>query len=151
MAQHFLRPALAADMPRVHTLMRELAVFEKAADEVLTTAADFIRDLTADQPSFECIVAESDQGIINGFALYYYAYSTWKGKMLYLEDLLVTEQARGRGLGKMLFAETIAIAKRNDCRMMKWQVLDWNTPAIDFYESLGADIDKGWYNGRLSF
>lgn len=151
MTQTILRPAVLADMPRVHALMRELAIFEKAPNEVWTTEADFERDFTAVTPCFGCIVAENETAGIVGFALYYFAYSTWKGKMLYLEDLLVTEHVRGQGIGKRLFEETISIAKSNQCRMMKWQVLDWNTPAIDFYEAHGADIDKGWYNGRLFF
>lgn len=145
-----IRPATLSDMPRVYSLMRELAIYEKAEDAVRTTVSDFERDFT--DGVFQCLVAEDETGVVQGFALSYIAYSTWKGKMLYLEDLLVTEAMRGRGMGKALFEATIAAAKAQQCRMMKWQVLDWNTPAIEFYQqAFGADIEAGWYNGRLFF
>lgn len=139
-------------MPAVLDLIRELAVFEKEPDAVVVTVADLERDGFSENPMFQTIVAEVDgdssQGEqakqIVGMALYYYRYSTWKGKTIHLEDLIVKEKMRGTGLGSALYTEIIAQGKKDNVRRIEWNVLDWNTPAIDFYEKSGARILPDW-------
>ena len=144
-----IRPAKKSDMPAVHALVKELAVYEKAPDEVATTPQEFMEDGFGERPWFDCIVAELHDGAIIGFALFFTNYSTWKGKCLYLEDFIVTEQYRGIGAGKALFEAVVEEAKRRKVRRMDWQVLDWNEPAINFYEKMGATLDPEWVNGRF--
>lgn len=145
-----IRKATAEDASLIHQLICELAVYEKAGNEVKTTPEELLRDGFGKNPVFECLVAELENEII-GFALYFTGYSTWKGKTLYLEDFLVTESQRGQGVGKLLFDAVIAEAKRRKVRRMDWQVLDWNEPAINFYKKYGAALDPEWLNGRFYF
>jgi GNAT superfamily N-acetyltransferase len=120
-----------------------LATFEKEPDAVVVTVADLERDGFGDNPLFYSFVAEFDGDVV-GVALYYYRYSTWKGRTIHLEDLIVKEKMRGSGLGFALFAEIIAQAKRDKVRRIEWNVLDWNTPAIDFYIKSGAKVLDDW-------
>ncbi|MEC4047888.1 GNAT family N-acetyltransferase [Flavobacterium sp. SUN046] len=138
-----IRKAQPNDMPQVLELIQELAVFENEPDAVVITAKDLVRDGFSEDPLFHCFVAEADQKII-GIALYYYRYSTWKGKTLHLEDLIVKENQRGTGVGYKLYSEIIRQGKRDQVRRIEWAVLDWNTPAIDFYKKTGAKVLSEW-------
>jgi len=130
-------------MPAVLELIRELAIFEKEPDAVVVTVEDLQRDGFGEKPLFYTFVAEIDHEIV-GMALYYYRYSTWKGRTIHLEDLIVSEKMRGSGLGFALYSEIIAQGKKDGVRRIEWNVLDWNTPAIDFYEKSGARILTDW-------
>lgn len=137
-------------MPQVLALIRELAEFERAPDAVTNTLEAMRRDGFGPAPIFGFFVLEDAGGILTGLALYYTAYSTWKGRMLYLEDLVVTEAARRGGHGRRLFEAVVAEARATGARRLKWQVLDWNEPAITFYKKLGANIEGEWLNGNLT-
>lgn len=156
-----IRRAVKEDCPRLLELITELAVYEKAPDEVTVTLEHFTESGFRDKPVWWAFVAsspspfstsgegeqESDSSeIIYGFALYYIRYSTWKGQAMYLEDIIVTESERGRGIGKLLFDRLIEEAKEKKLRRIVWQVLDWNEPAIHFYRKYNADFDGGWLN-----
>ena len=143
-----LRRGVETDLPQVLGLIQELAEYEKAPEAVTNTLAAMQRDGFGPQPIFGFFVLEAEARII-GLALYYTAYSTWKGRMLYLEDLVVTEAARRGGLGRLLFDAVVAEARATGAVRMKWQVLDWNEPAIGFYQKLGATIEREWLNGNL--
>jgi len=143
-----IRKGTVADMPSVLQLINELAVFEKEPDAVVLTVADLERDGFGAVPLFHTFVAEADN-IIVGMALYYYRYSTWKGKTIHLEDLIVTEKMRGSGLGFALYSEIIAQGKKDQVRRIEWNVLDWNTPAIDFYKKSGAKILDDWLVAQM--
>ena len=130
-------------MPHVLELIRELAVFEKEPDAVVVTVRDLERDGFGQDPLFYTFVAETD-GKIVGMALYYYRYSTWKGRTIHLEDLIVTERARGTGVGLALYTEVIRQGVADGVRRIEWNVLDWNTPAIAFYEKSGARVLADW-------
>lgn len=134
-----------ADIPDLLSLIKELAVYERAPEKVTNTEAMMEQDGFGQQPLFDAFVAEYGGEII-GMAITYYRYSTWRGKCLYLEDLIVTEQKRGLGAGKMLFERCLNFARENNCVYMNWQVLDWNTPSIDFYKQYGTDFDHEWLN-----
>ena len=138
------------DLPRVLELVRELAVYEKAPEQVTNTVEMMEEDGFGKNPIFGFFVAikDSTQEII-GISIYYYRYSTWKGRRLYLEDIVVTEAERGRGAGKLLFDRTLLKCLEDGCTGMMWQVLDWNTPAINFYKKYGADLDGEWINCNL--
>jgi GNAT superfamily N-acetyltransferase len=138
-----IRKASQNDMPSVLELIQELATFEKEPDAVVVTVDDLIRDGFSENPLFHCFVAEVDNEII-GMALYYYRFSTWKGKTIHLEDLIVKESKRGRGAGFALYKEIIKKGKAENVRRIEWNVLDWNTPAIDFYEKSGAKVLGDW-------
>lgn len=138
-----IRKGTPNDMPSVLELIKELAIFEKEPDAVVITIDDLIRDGFAENPLFHTFVAEVNQEII-GIALYYYRYSTWKGKTIHLEDLIVKEDKRGTGAGFALYSEIIAQGKRDNVRRIEWNVLDWNTPAIEFYKKSGAKILDDW-------
>lgn len=138
-----VRKATKNDMPSVLELIQELATFEKEPDAVVVTVDDLIRDGFSENPLFQCFVAEVDDEII-GMALYYYRYSTWKGKTIHLEDLIVKENKRGTGAGFALYKEIIKQGKAENIRRIEWNVLDWNTPAIDFYEKSGAKVLGDW-------
>lgn len=144
-----IREALKEDCSRLLELINELAVYEKAPEEVTVTLAEFEDAGFGQQPVWKAFVAEADD-VIHGFGLYYVRYSTWKGCRLYLEDLLVTEEMRGKGIGKLLFDTLIAEAVNKGYNGMTWQVLDWNEPAINFYKKYNAHIESGWLNGALS-
>ena len=138
-----IRKATKNDMPSVLELIQELATFEKEPDAVVVTVEDLVRDGFSENPLFQCFVAEVDGEII-GMALYYYRYSTWKGKTIHLEDLIVKESKRGTGAGFALYKEIIKQGKAENVRRIEWNVLDWNTPAIDFYEKSGAKVLGDW-------
>jgi GNAT superfamily N-acetyltransferase len=138
-----IRKATKNDMKSVLDLIQELATFEKEPDAVLVTIDDLIRDGFSETPLFHCFVAENKNEII-GIALYYYRYSTWKGKTIHLEDLIVKENQRGTGAGFALYSEIIAQGKRDNVRRIEWAVLDWNTPAIEFYNKTGAKLLDEW-------
>ena len=145
-----IRQARPEDMNAVHALIMELAIYEKAADQMVNTVEQLVEDGFGEQPLFDCIVAEAE-GRVVGFALFYTSYSTWKGACLYLEDFLVTESERGKGIGKLLFDEVYQIAKERKVGRFEWQVLDWNIPAIKFYEKYDAILDPEWLNGKIIF
>ena len=140
-----IRKAIAEDCPRMLELVNELAVYERAPDEVTVTLEHFMESGFGPSPVWWAFVAEED-GIIKGFALYYMRFSTWKGQRMYLEDFLVTEKMRGKGIGKLLFDHLIEEAKEKKFNRIIWQVLDWNEPAINFYKKYNAEIDPGWLN-----
>lgn len=143
-----IRSAALRDVPAMYDLMFELAVYEKSPESVATTVAEYQTDF--ENGLFEGFVAEAD-GKVVGMTLFYMAYSSWKGKMLYLDDFVVTEAYRRFGIGQMLYDAFIEEARNRGCRMAKWQVLDWNEPAIQFYQKNEADIESGWYNVRKFF
>jgi GNAT superfamily N-acetyltransferase len=143
-----IRVGRKEDLPRVLELIKELATFEKAPDAVINTVALMEKDGFGVKPVFGFFVAEKNNAIV-GISLYYWRYSTWKGKRLYLEDLIVTESERGSGLGKLLFDRTMQLAVEEDCTGMMWQVLDWNEPAINFYKKYGTDLSQEWINCNL--
>ena len=145
-----IRKGKKEDCFEVFQLMRELAIYENGLEEVINTPEKMEEDGFGKHPIFGLIVAESEKKII-GSSIYYYRYSTWKGKRLYLEDLIVTEEMRGKGIGKLLFDETLGIARKTNCSGMVWQVLDWNEPAINFYKKYNTTFDKEWINCSIDF
>jgi GNAT superfamily N-acetyltransferase len=149
---HFtIRPAVSEDAPALMALVRELAEYERGLHMVRVTTDDLRRDgFETDPPLFGAYVAEMD-GRTVGMSLYYYRYSTWLGKRLYLEDLYVQPHLRRHGIGQALWERTVQHAHLTGCTGMMWQVLDWNTPAIDFYKRMGARLDPEWVNGHLDF
>jgi GNAT superfamily N-acetyltransferase len=146
-----LRRATREDVPAILDLIRALAEYEREPDAAIATEADLLRDgFDASEPKFHVIMAEWN-GTVCGFAFYFFNYSTWKGRPgLYLEDLFVLPELRGRGIGKALLAELARIALQENCYGMRWQVLDWNEPSIAFYKSLGGEILKEWLTVRLA-
>jgi GNAT superfamily N-acetyltransferase len=144
-----IREAIKNDCPRLLELIDELALYEKAPQEVTVTLREFEDAGFGDKPVWRAYVAEND-GVIIGMALYYVRYSTWKGCRLYLEDLIITEEFRGKGIGKSLFDKMIVEAKEQGFNGMTWQVLDWNDPALNFYKKYEAAIEPGWLNASLS-
>jgi len=145
-----IRKGAERDIKQVHALVQELANFERAPQEVTNTEADMLRDGFGENPIFKFFVAESEQDGIVGIALYYTAYSTWKGKTIYLEDLIVTERLRRTGIGRMLFNAVAQEAKEVGAKRFAWQVLEWNEPAIAFYKKIGASVEGEWYNCRMT-
>lgn len=145
MAAH-LRQGVAADIPAIYALVQELAEYERAADQVTATLDDYYRDF--ESGDFEFIIAEQG-GTVVGMALYYLTYSTWKGRMLYLEDFVVTLKNRRQGIGQLLFDAVLQAAQDKRCKLMKWQVLDWNEPAIEFYKRNSAVLEDEWLNGKI--
>lgn len=143
-----IRKGLTQDMPAVLDLIKELAVFEKEPNAVEVTVADLQRDGFCENPLFYTFIAEINQEIV-GIALYYYRYSTWKGRTLHLEDLIVKEKMRGSGCGFALYSEIIKQGKLDNVRRIEWNVLDWNQPAIDFYEKSGAKVLSEWCNVQM--
>ena len=145
-----IRRAIKEDCPRLLELIKELALYEKAPQEVTVTLDHFMESGFGTNPVWWAFVAEAD-GKVEGFAIYYIRYSTWKGQRMYLEDLLVTEKMRGRGLGKLLFDALIAAAKEKKFNGIAWQVLDWNEPAINFYKKYyNANFDAEWINCSIN-
>jgi GNAT superfamily N-acetyltransferase len=152
-----IRPAIKKDCARLLELVQELATYEKAPNEVTVTPEHFTESGFGERPVWWAFVAASlskGEGestseireVIHGFALYYIRFSTWKGQAMYLEDLLVTNEMRGKGIGKLLFDRLIEEAREKKLNRIIWQVLDWNEPAINFYKKYNADIDEGWLN-----
>lgn len=135
------------ELPQIISMVKELAVFEKEPDAVVTQLEDYE---SASENLIEILVAKSNDVIV-GMALYYPAFSTWKGKMMYLEDLYVKTEYRNKGIGQQLFDSFIERAKYHRCKLVKWQVLDWNTNAVAFYEKNSAKIEKQWWNGKILF
>ncbi|MCD0475178.1 GNAT family N-acetyltransferase [Flavobacterium sp. EDS] len=131
------------DMKAVLGLIQELAIFENEPDAVLVTESDLVRDGFGENPLFHVFVAEVDAEIV-GIALYYYRFSTWKGKTIHLEDLIVKDKMRGSGLGMALYSKIMEQAKKDKVRRVEWNVLDWNTPAVKFYENSGAKVFEEW-------
>ncbi len=144
-----IRRGTKADLAQSLELIRELALYEKAPEQVDNSVERMEADGFGDNPVFEFFVAD-EQGDIKGIAIYYYRYSTWKGKSIYLEDLVVRESERGSGIGKQLLDAVVMEARATDSRQVTWQVLDWNEPAINFYKKLGAELDGEWINCRLN-
>lgn len=144
-----IRYAVEKDCECLLKLIHELAVYEKAPEEVTVTLEEFKEAGFGKNPVWKAFVYEED-GEIYGFALYYIRYSTWKGCRLYLEDFIVTEEQRGKGIGKALFEKVIAEAKEKGYQGMVWQVLDWNEPALNFYRKYAAITEAGWLNASLS-
>ncbi len=144
-----VRKGVPTDVPAMMRLVRELAEYEKAPHEVENTEARMLEDGFGKQPIYGLIVAELD-GEIVGISVYYFRYSTWKGKRLYLEDIVVTEPHRGKKIGRLLFDATMQVSIETNCNGMLWQVLDWNTPAIEFYKKYNSNFDGEWLNASLS-
>lgn len=144
-----IRKGNKSDLAQVLKLIKELATYEKAPNEVTVSVSDMERDGFGENPIFNFFVAESD-GIIIGISLYYIKYSTWKGKCVFLEDIIVTEEYRKYGIGKKLFNEVVKIAKQMQVKRMEWQVLEWNEPAINFYKKLNSHFDNEWVNCKLT-
>lgn len=143
-----IRKANREDMPAVLDLIKELAIFEKEPDAVITTVDTLEQEGFGENPLFYCFVAELD-GKIEGIALTYYRFSTWKGRTLHLEDLIVRENKRGLGLGSALYKKVISFAHEQGLQRVEWVVLDWNQNAIDFYERSGATVLKDWYTVQM--
>ncbi|MEY3323761.1 MAG: GNAT family N-acetyltransferase [Chitinophagaceae bacterium] len=143
-----IRRAESKDCPRLLELIHELAVYEKAPQEVTVSLEHFEKSGFGEQPVWWAFVAEDEKGI-QGFALYYIRYSTWKGQTLYLEDIIVTAERRGEGIGGKLFEQILAEAKERKLVRVVWQVLEWNEPAINFYKKYKASLDPEWINGAI--
>jgi GNAT superfamily N-acetyltransferase len=144
-----IRKAIQADIPDIIALVKELALFEKAPEEVTVTAEDYLQNGFKENSLFDCNLAYF-YGELAGFSLWYFRFSTWKGKRLYLEDLYVREPFRGKGIGKILLNRVIDEAKVTQCSGLMWQVLEWNEPAIEFYKKYNAQLDGEWINVNLS-
>jgi len=144
-----IRVAKKGDETAIFHLIEELALFEKAPEQVVNTISQLKIDLFDDQVCDALVIEKED--VIVGFALYYTGYSTWKGRSLYLEDFYIQPEYRKFGYGSMLFDEVVSIAKERKVKRMDWQVLDWNENAIKFYDKKGATLDNEWINGRLFF
>jgi GNAT superfamily N-acetyltransferase len=145
-----IRRAVKDDCKAMMDLIHELALYEKAPEQVTVPFNHFVESGFGEKPVWWAFVAE-EEGVVIGFALYYIRYSTWKGQRLYLEDLLVTEKKRGKGIGGLLFDRLIEECKEKKFSGMMWQVLDWNEPAINFYKKYNASLDGEWINGSLNF
>ena len=143
-----IRRATQADCPRLLELVNELAIFEKAPHEVTVSLQEFENSGFSQHPVWWAFVAENDTEII-GFALYHIRYSTWKGCRMYLEDIIITEEYRSKGIGTLLFDRLIEEAKDRNLHGISWQVLDWNESAIDFYKKYNAKLDPEWVNGSI--
>ncbi len=143
-----IRNANNQDMAQVLDLIKELATFEKEPDAVVVTVEDLQNEGFGKNPLFTCFVAELNKEIV-GMALCYFRFSTWKGRTVHLEDLIVKEVLRGKGIGEKLYAEVLKFAYKNKVKRVEWAVLNWNTPAIKFYERTGATVLKDWYIAQM--
>lgn len=148
MVEIIIRKGYKEDLPAVFKLIKELALYERAPHEVTNTVQQMEKDGFGEDTIFGFFVAERDKKIV-GLSLYYWRYSTWKGKRLYLEDIIVTEKERGNGIGKQLFERTMQKAVKENCSGMMWQVLDWNESGLNFYRKYNARFDNGWVNCSL--
>lgn len=149
MSNIIIRRGTESDISAALGLVKELAAYEKAPDEVEVSVEEMKNWGFGKNKVFDFFVAE-ENGIIIGIALYYYKYSTWKGKCMFLEDIIVTESQRGKGIGKLLFDEIVKVAKAEKVRRLEWQVLEWNEPAINFYKKYNAVLDDEWINCKLT-
>jgi GNAT superfamily N-acetyltransferase len=148
---HSIRAATPADIPLILELIRALAAYEREPDAVKTTEADLLRDGFGEDPRFECLIAETEPGEAAGFALFFYNYSTWRGRSgIHLEDLFVLPRYRGLGIGKTLLTKVAARAVEQGCVRLQWDVLEWNQTAIDFYQGLGAQFLDEWRIMRVN-
>ncbi|MEM6800712.1 MAG: GNAT family N-acetyltransferase [Bacteroidota bacterium] len=146
-----IRKGSAADIPAAFALVKELAIFEKAPEQVITSEKIYSEDAFGGaRPWFEFFVAEDFEFGVVGVAIFYFGYSTWKGRMLYLDDLVIKEDHRRKGIGKMLLDKLVAYGKEKGVNQMRWQVLDWNEPAIKLYKKVGASIEDEWLDCKLS-
>jgi GNAT superfamily N-acetyltransferase len=146
-----IEPALPSDIPQVLSLIKQLALYEKAPDEVTVTHEILLRDGFGEHKIFDCFVARSSENSILGMALYYTKYSTWKGRCIYLEDIIVDQQFRGKGIGKELFRAVYHQARTMQAGRLEWQVLEWNEPAIGFYKRFKAQFDSEWINCKYTY
>jgi GNAT superfamily N-acetyltransferase len=144
-----IRKGTPADVEAAFRLIKELAAFEKAPEQVINTVEQMLIDGYGEKPIFDLLVAEKDQKIA-GIAIYFIKYSTWKGKCLYLDDIVVQESLRGKGIGKHLFDAVVAEAKLCNCQQLQWQVLNWNEPAINFYKKYDTVFDAEWINCKIT-
>lgn len=144
-----IREGEKKDIPAVFALIKELALYEKAPYEVESTPEQMTKDGFGDNPLFGFFVAEVEEQVV-GMAIYYFRYSTWKGKRLYLEDIYIQEQHRGKGIGSLLFDAMVETAQKTDCNGMNFQVLNWNEPAINFYKKMFVTFDNEWVNCSLN-
>ena len=144
-----IRKGIKSDLPQTLNLIKELARYENALEEVTVNVSVMENEGFGNHPAFNFFVAETDEKIV-GMALYYTKYSTWKGKCIFLEDIIVTESFRNKGIGKLLFDAVVAVAKESKSQRLEWQVLEWNNPAIKFYQKLNANFDKEWINCKLT-
>lgn len=144
-----IRKGVQTDLPQVLDLIKELAIYENAIDEVTIKLEDLERDGFGSEKLFHFLVAINEKELV-GIAFYYTRYSTWKGKILYLEDFVVKEKDRGKGIGTLLFEEIVRVSKNKEYNGMAWQVLDWNEPAINFYKKYKASLSSSWLNCKLS-
>lgn len=144
-----VRPAVAADIPLIYSLVKGLAEYEREPHSVKITEEQLLRDGFGPSPYYECLIAEED-GQPAGFALYFPTYSTWQGPSLHLEDLFVLPAFRGKGIGKALLNHVAAAAVKRGCARLQWDVLEWNQPAIDFYQSIGAVMLPDWRRMRMT-
>jgi GNAT superfamily N-acetyltransferase len=149
-----LRPATPADIPQILTFIHDLATYEREPDAVHATEADLLRDGFGETKRFDCVIAELtvvDKTIPAGFALYFHNYSTWRGHAgIHIEDLYVNPEHRGKGIGKALLTRVAAIAVAEGCTRLQWDVLEWNTPAIGFYQQMGAQMLMDWRTMRVT-
>lgn len=146
-----IRQGKVEDLAAVHQLVMELAAFEKAPEEVLTNPNIFANDAFGERDNFKFIVAETADQEIVGICIFYVAYSSWKGRILFLDDIVITEVHRNKGIGKLMMSYLFDYCQQEKMNQMRWQVLDWNENAIKFYETLGAVIDKEWYTCKMNF
>lgn len=144
-----IRKGVKLDLSQVLDLIKELAIYENAPNEVIVTIEEMENDAFGKNPIFEFFVAEVEKKIV-GISLYYIKYSTWKGKCVFLEDIIVTKQFRKHGIGKKLFDEMVNVSKKLNVHRLEWQVLNWNEPAIKFYEKINSHFDKDWINCKLT-
>jgi GNAT superfamily N-acetyltransferase len=144
-----IRPATRGDVPRILDFIRALAAYERTPEAVIATEASLEREGFGPNPFYSCLIAEYN-GQTAGYALFFYNYSTWVGPGIYLEDLFVEPELRGHGIGKALLEKVAAIAVEKGCRRLQWAVLDWNTPAIDFYKAMGGEFMDEWRNVRVT-
>ncbi|HQX70836.1 MAG TPA: GNAT family N-acetyltransferase, partial [Bacteroidia bacterium] len=143
-----IRKGTPADVEPALRLIKELAEYEKAPEQVINTVEQMLKDGFGEKPIFDLLVAETNDNIV-GIAIYFIKYSTWKGKCLYLDDIVVQESLRGKGIGRKLFDAVAAEAKLQNCQQLQWQVLNWNEPAINFYKKYDTVFDDEWINCKI--
>jgi GNAT superfamily N-acetyltransferase len=143
-----IRKAEEQDLSAVYALIKELALYENAPDEPSNPLETFLKDGSGPQPKYHVLLAESEGSVV-GIALYYLGYSTWKGSMMYLDDLVVNEQYRRHGIGRLLLQALVDAAREHGAQQLRWHVLDWNEPAIAFYKKIGASLDPTWITCKL--